>query len=93
MSEVGDFRPGAWALALSTRILETVILPASPDGRDLAPRLAAVTGRPLLAGCTEVTETTATLWPASGVESWIPSPLALPVVATLQPGDPFGCTR
>ena len=27
-----------------------VLLPASPDGRDLAPRLAVVLGRPLLAG-------------------------------------------
>lgn len=32
-----------------------VVLPASPDGRDLAPRLAAALGRPLLAGAVRAT--------------------------------------
>jgi electron transfer flavoprotein alpha subunit len=32
--------------------VQLLLLPASPDGRDLAPRLAAALGRPLLAGAT-----------------------------------------
>ncbi len=45
------FRPGELAHALAPVVgPETlVVLPASPDGRDLAPRLAAAMGRPLLA--------------------------------------------
>jgi len=39
---------GTLAPALSG--VDMVLLPASPDGRDLAPRLAGVMGRPLLAG-------------------------------------------
>lgn len=50
--EVGDFRPAAWAEALATLVVDEpmIILPSSPDGRDLAPRLAAVLDRPLFAG-------------------------------------------
>ena len=45
------FRPGALAADLAPVVSPDtmIVLPASPDGRDLAPRLAAVTGRPLLA--------------------------------------------
>jgi electron transfer flavoprotein alpha subunit len=45
------FRPGALARALAPVVAPEalVVLPASPDGRDLAPRLAAATGRPLVA--------------------------------------------
>ncbi len=45
------FRPAALAAALAVVVARDtlVVLPASPDGRDLAPRLAAATGRPLLA--------------------------------------------
>ena len=44
-------RFGALAEALAPVVAASplVVLPASPDGRDLAPRLAAVLGRPLLA--------------------------------------------
>lgn len=44
-------RPRALAAALGPVLVDEplVVLPASPDGRDLAPRLAAVLGRPLLA--------------------------------------------
>ena len=53
-------RPGQLAHALADVVADAslVILPASPDGRDLAPRLAAATGRPLVARALE-TETTA----------------------------------
>lgn len=46
-----EFRPAALAGALESVVAEDalVLLPASPDGRDLAPRLAAATGRPLVA--------------------------------------------
>ncbi len=45
------FRPGELARALATAVatVPLVLLPASPDGRDLAPRLAAWLDRPLLA--------------------------------------------
>jgi electron transfer flavoprotein alpha subunit len=45
------FRPGGLAAALAPVVATDtmIVLPASPDGRDLAPRLAAATGRPLLA--------------------------------------------
>ena len=45
------FRPTALAAALGPFVVDEtlVVLPASPDGRDLAPRLAAATGRPLVA--------------------------------------------
>lgn len=45
------FRPGTLAVLLADVVARDtmVVLPASPDGRDLAPRLAAATGRPLLA--------------------------------------------
>ena len=45
------FRPAALARALADVVAgdTLVVLPASPDGRDLAPRLAAMTGRPLIA--------------------------------------------
>jgi electron transfer flavoprotein alpha subunit len=44
-------RPSALATALAPVVADEalVVLPASPDGRDLAPRLAAACGRPLLA--------------------------------------------
>ena len=45
------FRPAVIAAALAEVVAGAalVILPASPDGRDLAPRLAAATDRPLVA--------------------------------------------
>ncbi|MBV9661311.1 MAG: hypothetical protein JO337_09155, partial [Acidimicrobiales bacterium] len=45
---------GAAARALAPALagVQLLILPASPDGRDLAPRLAAELDRPLLAGAT-----------------------------------------
>jgi electron transfer flavoprotein alpha subunit len=54
--ELGLFQPGRWASGLADVVAgeDVVLLPASPDGRDLAPRLAAVLGRPLLAGALAV---------------------------------------
>ena len=54
--ELGAFAPGAWAGALAPLLMSSrvILLPASPDGRDLAPRLAYLLGRPLLAGAISV---------------------------------------
>src|SRR5699024_1482587 len=50
--EQPTFRPGAWADHLGPHVQAhtLVVLPCSPDGRDLAPRLAARLHRPLVAG-------------------------------------------
>jgi len=44
--------PAALAATLAPALaaVDMILLPASPDGRDLAPRLAVILGRPLLAG-------------------------------------------
>ncbi len=53
-------RPAALAAALAPVVAgaSLVVLPASPDGRDLAPRLAAATDRPLVARVLGVEATT-----------------------------------
>ena len=51
------FAPAAYAAALAPLFRDAgvpVLLPGSPDGRDLAPRLAAELGWPLYAGCYKV---------------------------------------
>ena len=50
------FAPGAWAVALAPLLerYRVVVLPASPDGRDLAPRVAAELGRSVLAGAVSI---------------------------------------
>ena len=55
--ETPGFAPAAWSVALAPLLerYRTVVLPSSPDGRDLAPRLAALLHRPLHAGAVEVT--------------------------------------
>jgi len=57
--ELGSFEPGRWAIAIAPVVntLENagiVVLPNSPDGRDLAPRIAFALNRPLLAAATEI---------------------------------------
>lgn len=50
LAEAGPYAPAAWAAALATLPgLGTLVLPAVPDGRDLAPRIAAELHRPLWA--------------------------------------------
>ncbi|MGH9232091.1 MAG: FAD-binding protein [Acidimicrobiales bacterium] len=86
-AELGDFAPGAWAVALAPLVASAavVLLPASPDGRDLAPRLAHLLGRPLLAGATEVGHDRAVLVRRGGLVSEVHR-IDGPVVATLVPG-------
>ncbi|MGP0032531.1 MAG: mycofactocin-associated electron transfer flavoprotein alpha subunit [Acidimicrobiales bacterium] len=86
--EAGPYQPGTWAGALGPELRheDVVLLPASADGRDLAPRLAQVMGRPLHAGAIEVTATGATLIRGGG-QSLLEVDFDGPVVATLQPGS------
>ena len=86
-AEVGAFAPGAWADALAPLVVNArvIVLPASPDGRDLAPRLAHRLARPLLAGAIVVREDGAAVARYGGlvIEDY---GLGHPFVATLQPG-------
>ena len=54
--ETPGFAPGTWAQQLAPVLIDeaVVLLPASPDGRDLAPRVAAALDRTLLAGAMEI---------------------------------------
>jgi electron transfer flavoprotein alpha subunit len=67
-----------------------VVLPASPDGRDLAPRLAAEMGRPLLAGAIKCSLVDglpcADLLRVDG-RTVLPANCSEPAVATLLPGS------
>jgi electron transfer flavoprotein alpha subunit len=85
--ERDTYAPAAWAATLAglVRDADVVILPASPDGRDLAPRLAHVLDRPLLAGAVAVGRDAVDLARQGGL---VTETVAVdgPFVATLQPG-------
>jgi electron transfer flavoprotein alpha subunit len=85
--EAPCFAPASWAASLveAVRAAVVVILPASPDGRDLAPRLAHLLRRPLIANATRVHRAGADLarWGGLTVET---VSIDEPFVATLQPG-------
>lgn len=84
--ELGDFAPARWAHALAALVDDdVVVLPGSPDGRDLAPRLAHVLGRRLLGGAVEVRPGRARLARGAGRDVHDVA-FHEPVVATLQPG-------
>ncbi len=85
--ELADFLPGAWAHALAPLLTDepVVVLPGSPDGRDLAPRLASLLNRPLFAGATSITPQRVELARNGGRELHSCSP-GTEFVATLQPG-------
>lgn len=84
--EAGVFAAGRWAAALAPHVAaDVVVLPASPDGRDLAPRLAHAAGRSLLAGAIEVTVEHARLARRGGLVTELHR-IDGPVVATLVPG-------
>ena len=61
------------------------MLPASPDGRDLAPRIAYVLDRPLVAGAVSIAPDRITVPRRGGLELHVLA-VAPPIVATLQPG-------
>lgn len=54
--EAGELRPATWARRLAATLADepAIVLPASADGRDLAPRLAAALERPLLANAAAI---------------------------------------
>lgn len=86
--ERSSVAPGALAMALA-RVLsgvDMVLLPASPDGRDLAPRLAWVLGRPLLAGAIRCAPDEVEL---TRLDDRLSLRVAVdgPVVVTLRPGS------
>ena len=85
--ELGEFRPAAWAATLASRLADESILvmPASPDGRDFAPRLAAELQCPLFSMAILVSPSRVDLVRHRGTElhSIVPPPA---FVATLQPG-------
>jgi len=87
LAEVPSVAPAALAGTLAPALagVDMVLLPGSPDGRDLAPRLAVILGRPLLAGAVrcapdevEVTRLDDRLSVRVGVDG--------PVLVTLRPG-------
>lgn len=86
-AEWGHYLPGTWAARLAALVgqCSPVLLPASPDGRDLAPRLAAELDRPLLGGAGTVREDGADLlrWGGRVTAACCPDG---PFVATLLPG-------
>jgi electron transfer flavoprotein alpha subunit len=87
--ELGPFEIGRWATVLAEAVTslddsDVVILPHSPDGRDLAPRLAAALDRPLLAGATEVRAHRVRVARRGGLELHEVRPTG-PFVATMQP--------
>ena len=54
-AEVGAFRADAWSAAVSAHVNDHVIvLPGCPDGRDLAPRIAAASSRRYFGSCADV---------------------------------------
>lgn len=95
--ETGEnYRAGALAQALGNALgpVPLVLMPASPDGRDLAPRLASAMGRPLLAGaervrCMSNDEGLRIDADISRLDEQLTIPVscAQPAVATLLPGS------
>jgi len=85
--DIDGLRPATLTRELAAMVAEheVVVLPASPDGRDLAPRLAAELGRPLLAGAVAVGPGTATVARRGGL-TLERHEVDGPFVATLQPG-------
>lgn len=87
LAEAGGFRPAAWAAAVAPLVAgePPVIVPASPDGRDLAPRLAVALGWDLHAGALRVEPASVTL-ALPGLRAQARVPLESAAVVTLYPG-------
>ncbi len=97
--ELGDYAPRAWTRRLVAALdelrqrpeparvdTEIVVLPHAPDGRDLAPHLAAALDRPLFAGATEVRDHRVRVARLGGLELHDHRPTG-PFVATMLPGS------
>jgi len=87
VAERASAAPGSLAAALAPALsaVRLLLLPASPDGRDLAPRLALALDRPLLAGAVRCTADTVEL---TRLDDRLSVRVACdgPVVVTLRPG-------
>ncbi len=85
--ELGEFQPARWAAALASLLAHEpiVVVPAAPDGRDLAPRLAATLDRTLLAGAVQVSAERVVLARGGGLAMHTLTPPAA-FIATLQIG-------
>ncbi len=88
--EAGGFAPAAWSAFLAQHLGAAtdgvaIVLPASPDGRDLAPRLAAALRCELFAGAIAVSTSMIQLARHGGLTIVDVHP-AGSFVATLQPG-------
>ncbi len=85
-AELGSYAPARWARLLAPLLEghDVVVLPAVPDGRDLAPRLAVALDRPLVAGAASVRHGGATLVRHNGSQN-VEVELGRPFVATLLP--------
>ena len=85
--ETPGFAPGRWAATLAPVVadVDLLVLPGSPDGRDLAPRLAARLQRPVLTGAVDVRPGRITTSRAGGSVMVDHDPSG-PVVVTVQPG-------
>lgn len=85
--EAGSFAPAAWARFLAFHLADEdiIVLPASPDGRDLAPRLAHELKVALFAGAVRVSPSGIDLarWGGLFIDSVLPEAR---FVATLQIG-------
>ncbi|HEY5335025.1 MAG TPA: mycofactocin-associated electron transfer flavoprotein alpha subunit, partial [Mycobacteriales bacterium] len=85
--EAGSYAPGAWAAALAPHVAgeDVVVLPGSPDGRDLAPRLAHRLGWPLHAPAQSIAPDRVVVTRGAGLRTETFTPTG-PYVATLEPG-------
>lgn len=86
--EAGEFAAAAWSAWLGAHLADDpvlVVLPASPDGRDLAPRLAAARHCELFAGAIAVRADVVQLARNGGLTIVDAHPTGT-FVATLQPG-------
>ncbi len=85
--ELAQFQPGHWAAVLAPLLTHepAVVMPCSPDGRDLAPRVAALLHRPLYAGALSVVPDRVELTRKGGTEIHQTHP-GPDFVATFQPG-------
>jgi len=87
VAELGAFGVDGWSRALAPHLVahDVIVLPASADGRDLAPRLAHALGRPLYAGALSVEPGRVVVGRRGGLMTEEHRP-AGPMVATLEPG-------
>lgn len=88
--EVADPSPAVFGRVAAEAIRQSlpdhsVVVPASPDGRDLAPHLALALGRPLHSGAIEIRADEVRLARQGGL-AIAPVRVDGPFVATLQPG-------